>query len=73
MALVMIDRPSWPHRPAARHDPRGRARPDRAQLDQGPAQEIIGQMAWLLRWLLRDTRGSMLLGGSWIVVILLGL
>ena len=69
MALVMIDRPSWPHRPAARHDPRGRARPDRAQLDQGPAQEISGQMAWLLR----DTRGSMLLGGSWIVVILLGL
>lgn len=28
--------------------------------DRGPAQEVIGEMAWLLR----DTRGSMLLGGS---------
>jgi hypothetical protein len=28
--------------------------------ERGPAQEVIGEMAWLLR----DTRGSMLLGGS---------
>ena len=69
MALVMIDRPSWPYRPAAGHDPRGRALPDRAQLDQGPAQEIIGQMAWLLR----DTRGSMLLGGSVLSAIAVGI
>jgi hypothetical protein len=69
MALVMIDRPSWPYRPAAGHDPRGRVLPDRAQLDQGPAQEIIGQMAWLLR----DTRGSMLLGGSVLSAIAVGI
>ena len=30
-----------------------------AQPDQGPIQESIGEMAWL-----RDTRSSMLLGGS---------
>ena len=69
MALAMIDRPSWPYRPAAGHDPRGRALPDRAQLDQGPAQEIIGQMAWLLR----DTRGSTLLGGSVLSAIAVGI
>jgi hypothetical protein len=70
MAVAMIDRPSWPHRPASGYDPRDRALPDRSlsdrslpdrsQPDQGPAQEIIGEMAWLLR----DTRGSMLLGGG---------
>jgi hypothetical protein len=75
MAVAMIDRPSWPHRPASGYDPRDRtvtdrslsdrslsdrSLADRSQPDQGPAQEIIGEMAWLLR----DTRGSMLLGGS---------
>jgi hypothetical protein len=61
MAVVMIDRPSWPHRPAAAgSDPRDRARFDRAQPDQGPAQEAIGEMASLLR----DTRGSTFLGGG---------
>ena len=69
MAVAMIDRPSWPYRPAAGHHPRGRALPDRSQLDQGPAQEIIGQMAWLLR----DTRGSMLVGGSVLSAITVGI
>jgi hypothetical protein len=66
MALVMIDRPSWPYR---EHDPRGRALPGRSQQDQGPAQEIIGQMAWLLR----DTRASMLLGGGVLSTITIGM
>jgi hypothetical protein len=42
------------------HNPHGRGLPDRAQPDQGPAQEAIAEMAWLLR----DTRGSMFLGGA---------
>jgi hypothetical protein len=65
MAMAMIDRPSWPNRPASGHNPGRRELPDhsladRSQPDQGPAQETIGEMAGLLR----DTRGSMLLGGS---------
>jgi hypothetical protein len=73
MAVAMIDRPSWPYRPSQEHDSRERARssqldssqadgsqPDRPQLDQGPAHEIIAEMARMLR----DTRGSMLLGGG---------
>jgi hypothetical protein len=60
MAVAMTGRPSWPHRPARGHDPYGRVQPDRSQPDQGPAQEAIGQMAWLLR----DTRSSMRLGGG---------
>jgi hypothetical protein len=60
MAVALIGRPSWPHRPAQGHDPYGRDLPDRSQSDQGPAQEVIGEMARLLR----DTRGSMLLGGG---------
>ena len=60
MAVVMIERPSWPDRPARGHNPQGRDLPDRAQPDQGPAQEAIGEMAWLLR----DTRSSMFLGGG---------
>ena len=60
MAVAIIGKPSWPYRPARGHDPRGRVVSDRSQPDQGPAQEIIGKMAWLLR----DTRGSMVLGGS---------
>ena len=53
MAIALIGRPSWPHRPA-------RDLPDRSQPDQGPAQEAIGEMARLLH----DTRGSTLLGGG---------
>ena len=60
MAVATIGRPSWPHQPAWGHDPRVRDLSDRSQPDQGPAQEVIGEMAWLLR----DTRGSLLLGGS---------
>jgi hypothetical protein len=60
MAVAMIERPSWPYQPARGHNPQGRDRPDRAQPDQGPAREVIGEMAWLLR----DTRSSMFLGGG---------
>jgi hypothetical protein len=60
MAVAMIERPSWPHQPARGPHPQGRDLPDRAQPDQGPAQEVIGEMAWLLR----DTRSSMFLGGG---------
>lgn len=60
MAVAMIERPSWPYQPARGHDPQGRDLRDRAQPDQGPVQEAIGEMAWLLR----DTRSSMFLGGG---------
>ena len=60
MAVATIGRPSWPDRPARGHTPQDRGLPDRAQPDQGPAQEAIGEMAWLLR----DTRSGMLLGGG---------
>lgn len=60
MAVAMIGRPSRPYRRARGHDSLGRVLSDQAQPDQGPAQEIIGEMAWLLR----DTRSSMILGGS---------
>ena len=42
---------------------------DRDLLDRGPAQEAIGQMARLLR----DTRGSMLLGGSVLSAVTIGM
>jgi hypothetical protein len=60
MAVAMTGRPSWPYRPARGHNPQGRNLPDRAQPDRGPAQEAIGEMAWLLH----DTRSSMFLGGG---------
>jgi hypothetical protein len=60
MAVAMTGRPSWPYRPARGHNPQGRNLPDRAQPDQGPAQEAIGEMAWLLH----DTRSSMFLGAG---------
>ena len=60
MAVTMIGRPSWPYRPARGRHPQDRDLPDQAQSDQGPAQEVIGEMAWLLR----DTRSSMFLGGG---------
>jgi len=60
MAVTMIGRPSWPYRPARGHNPQDSDLPDQAQPDQGPAQEVIGEMAWLLR----DTRSSMFLGGG---------
>jgi hypothetical protein len=60
MAVSMIGRPSWPYRPARGRNPRDRDLPGQAQPDQGPAQEVIGEMAWLLR----DTRSSMFLGGG---------
>jgi len=43
--------------------------PDRELPDRGPAREVIAEMAWLLR----DTRGSMLLGGSVLSAITIGI
>ena len=63
MAVAMIGRPSWPRRPGWG----GRAPSDRSQPDQGPAQEAIGEMAWLFR----DTRGGILLDGSGLSAITL--
>jgi hypothetical protein len=42
---------------------------DRDRLDRGPAQQAIGEMARLLR----DTRGSMLLGGSVLSAVTIGI
>jgi len=68
MAVAMIDRPSWPYRPARGRDPGDLARPDQAQ-GQGPAQAVIGEMAWLLR----DTRSGMFLGGIVLSAITVGI
>jgi hypothetical protein len=43
--------------------------PDRELPDRGPAREVIAEMARLLR----DTRGSMLLGGSVLSAITIGI
>jgi len=69
MAVVMIGRPSWPYRPAHGRDPDDRARPDRARPDQGPAHEVIGEMASLLV----DTRSGLLLGGMVLSAITIGI
>lgn len=69
MAVAMIGRPSWPYGPARGRDPDDFARPDHAQTDQGPAQKLIGEMAWLLR----DTRSGMFLGGSVLSAISIGI
>jgi hypothetical protein len=69
MAAAMIGRPSWPYYPARGHDPGDRARPDRAQPDQGPAHEVIGEMASLLL----DTRSGLLLGGIVLSAITIGI
>ncbi len=61
MAAAMTMRSSWPSGPAETDHPRdGEALIDRAQSDRGPAQEVIGEMASLLR----DPRGDLVLGGS---------
>ena len=66
MAAAMIGPPSWPYRPARGHDPGDR---DRAQTDQGPAHEVIGEMASLLL----DTRSGLLLGGMVLSAITIGI
>jgi len=67
MAAAEIGRPSWPYRPG--RDPGDRVLPDRAHTDQGPAHEIIGEMASLLL----DTRGGLLLGGIVLSTITIGI
>lgn len=69
MAVAMIGRPSWPYGPARGRDPDDLVRPDQAQPDQGPAQAVIGEMAWLLR----ETRSSMFLGGIVLSAITVGI
>ena len=68
MAVAMIGRPSWPYRPARGPDPDDLALRDQAQ-GQGPAQAVIGEMAWLLR----DTRSGMFLGGIVLSAITIGI
>jgi hypothetical protein len=68
MAAAMINGPSWPDRPARGRNSSKRARPDRAQQNQGPAHEIIAEMAGLLL----DTRGGLLVGGSVLSAITIG-
>jgi hypothetical protein len=66
MAAAMITsalRPPWPAPPAG--DPAD----DAGHLGAGPAREVIAEMAGLLR----DTRGSMLLGGTMLSAIAAGI
>ena len=67
MATAMTIRSSWPGGPGGPGGPEAAERTrddealiDRAQSDQGPAQEVIGEMASLLR----NPRGDLVLGGS---------
>ncbi len=61
MAAAVTMRSSWPSGPAGAGQPRDdEALVDQAQSDRGPAQEVIGEMASLLR----DPRGDIVLGGS---------
>ena len=69
MAAAMNGPPSWPYRPARGRDLGDRARPDRAQTDQGPAHEVIGEMASLLL----DTRSGLLTGGIVLSAIMIGI
>jgi hypothetical protein len=64
MAAAIPARTTWPSGPAEEY-----YSDDRALPDQGPAQEVIGEMAGLLR----DTRGNMLLGGSVLSAITIGI
>ena len=69
MAAAMINGPSWPDRPARGRNSSERARPDYAQQNRGPAHEIIGEMAGLLL----DTRGGLIVGGSVLSAITIGI
>jgi hypothetical protein len=69
MAVARTGQPSWPYRPARERDPGDRKVFYRAEPDQGPAHEVIGEMASLLL----DTRSGMLLGGSVLSAITLGI
>jgi hypothetical protein len=62
MATAMTIRSSWPGGPGGPSGPEAaeQSRDDEALIDRGPAQEVIGEMASLLR----DPRGDLVLGGS---------
>jgi hypothetical protein len=65
MAAAIPARPSWPSRPTDGYS----SDDDRARPDQGPARDAIADMACLLR----DTRGSMILGGLMLGAITIGI
>ena len=75
MAAAMPARPSWPSRPGDEYDTDyDHARPDHAVLDQelsdrGPAHGVIAEMAVLLR----ETRGSMIVGGTMLGAVTIGI
>ncbi len=73
MAAATPARPSWPSRPADEYYS-DYARPDRAVLDEtlsdrGPAHGVIAEMAALLR----ETRGSMVVGGMMMGAVTIGI
>jgi hypothetical protein len=68
MATLTTARPYWPSKPDGYYDD-DRAQPDRALPDQGPAQEAIGEMSWLLR----DMRANMIMGGMVLGAITIGI
>jgi hypothetical protein len=74
MAAAMPARPSWPSRPGDEHSDYDHARPDHAGLDQalsdrGPGHRVIAEMAVLLR----ETRGSMIVGGTMLGAVTIGI
>jgi hypothetical protein len=64
----MTARASWPSDTSGGYYPDDDRAQDQAPPDQGSAQAVIGEMAWLLR----DTRGSLLMGGGVLCAITVG-
>lgn len=74
MATAMSQHPSWSAQPTEGHDPDRESTQDHklsgpALPDQGPALEVIGEMAGLLR----DTRGNLLTSGALLGAITVGI
>jgi hypothetical protein len=75
MAAAAPARPSWPSRPAGEyysdydHARADHAAPGQALSDRGPAQGVIAEMAALLR----ETRGSMIMGGTMLSAVMVGI
>jgi hypothetical protein len=75
MAAAAPARPSWPSRPADEyysdydHARPDHAAPDQALSDRGPAHGAIAEMAALLR----ETRGSMIMGGMMLSAVTIGI
>jgi hypothetical protein len=75
MAAAAPARPSWPSRPADEHYTdydqarADHAAPGQALSDRGPAHGVIAEMAALLR----ETRGSMIVGGTMLSAVTIGI